>query len=115
MSEGDDRPQDTAAKLFEVTTLGMYGSASSTKKQCEFQGKTVHGLHIYKSKIENGLEKKIGHVCKYLQKCFPLGSIPQGLVPWSKCKSFQLQTPPKQCDEISLETIEFLKARAPYS
>lgn len=111
--EGDTRPQETAAKLLEVSTLGISGSASTIKKQCEYVGKTLRGLIVYKSVVEKNIEKKIGNVCKYLQKCFPLASTPIGLIPWKKCKSITLSSNVKDCDDITLETLEFLRARAP--
>jgi hypothetical protein len=130
MTQGDERPQDTASKLFEVCTFGMYGSVSSSKKRCEFIGKTVHGLLVYSVNVEMELEKKIGNVSKYLQKCFPVGALPQGLIPWKKCSLIDLRDSTmknptvknltkknltkRTLDDITQETLEYLRAtRAP--
>lgn len=109
----DDRPQDTAAKLFEVCTLGMYGSLSSTKKKCVLGGKTVHGISVYRVKVEDNLDLKIKNITRYLIKCFPLGGIPSGVLAWKKCKMFTLEEALRHpnLDGYTKETLEFLRCQ----
>jgi len=110
MSDNDERPQDTATKLLEVSTLGMYGSITSTKKLCVFQGKTINGIAVYKTKIEKNLDFKIKHISKYLLKCFPIGGILPGILAWKQCKMVSLEDALQQSnkDTITKETLEFL-------
>jgi hypothetical protein len=113
MSDKDERPQDTASKLLEVSTLGMYGPITSTKKLCVFQGKTINGILVYKINIEPNLEFKIKHISKYLFKCFPIGGIPAGILAWKQCKMVSMQDALHQSnkDSITKEILEFLKCQ----
>lgn len=109
----DDRPQDTATKLFEVCTLGMYGSLSSTKKNCVLRGKTMHGISVYTVKVEKNLDVKIKNISRYLIKCFPVGAIPPGVLAWKKCKMFTLDEALSHpnLDVYTKETLEFLRCQ----
>jgi hypothetical protein len=90
--EGDERPQESASKLLEVSTYGLLGCSSKIKKQCELVGKTLHGLTVYKFNSSNSdLDSMISGISKYLRKCFPVGGLPLGLVPWKSCKTIPLQ------------------------
>ena len=113
MSEKEERPQDTATKLLEVSTLGMYGSVSSTKKLCVFQGKTINGITVYKINIEQNLELKIQNISKYLLKCFPIGGILPGILAWRRCKMVSMEDAINQShkDEITKEILEFLRCQ----
>jgi hypothetical protein len=111
----DDRPQDSAKKLLEVSTLGMMGGISSTKKLCILQGKTIHGLSVYKISIDEHLHRYITSASKYVSKCFPLGALPAGVLAWKKCKmfSFEEALAHGNLDEFTKEALEFLKTREP--
>lgn len=113
MSDKDERPQDTATKLLEVSTLGMYGSITSTKKLCVFLGKTINGISVYKINIEPQLELKIKNISKYLLKCFPIGGILPGVLAWKGCKMVSMEDSFHQSniDSITKETLEFLKCQ----
>lgn len=113
INENDDRPQDTASKLFEVCTLGMYGSLSKTKKKCVLQGKTVHGISVYTVEVEKNVELKIKNISKYLLKCFPLGGIPTGVLAWKRCKMVSIEEIilHTNLDAFTKETVEFLRCQ----
>jgi hypothetical protein len=107
----DDRPQDTAKKLLEVSSLGLSGGISSTKKLCSLQGKTIHGLAVYRVEVNAQLADQITNATKYLSKCFPLGAIPIGMLAWKKCKMVTLDEAlaHSKLDDITKEALEFLK------
>lgn len=106
----DDRPQDTAKKLLEVCSLGLTGGISSTKKLCSLQGKTIHGLAVYRVQVEEQLAEQITNATKYFSKCFPLDALPVGVLAWKKCKMVTLEEAMGQTklDDITKEALEFL-------
>jgi hypothetical protein len=107
----DDRPQDSAKKLLEVSTLGLLGGISCTKKLCILQGKTIHGLAVYKVDVDSNLAEHITNATKYLSKCFALGASPPGMLAWKKCKMVSLEEAFKlsHIDDITREALEFLR------
>jgi hypothetical protein len=111
----DDRPQDSAKKLLEVSTLGLMGGISSTKKLCSLQGKSIHGLSVYKITINEHLHRLITSASKYFSKCFPVGALPEGVLAWKKCKMFSLEEALAHgnLDEFTKEALEYLKTREP--
>jgi hypothetical protein len=113
MSDKDERPQNTATKLLEVSTLGMYGSISSTKKLCVYQGKTINGISVYKIIIEPFLELKLKNISKYLFKCFPIGGILPGILAWKNCKKVTMEEALNHSnkDSITKEALEFLRCQ----
>jgi hypothetical protein len=95
----------------EVSTLGLTGGISSTKKLCSLQGKTIHGLAVYKVSVETHLAELITNSTKYLLKCFPLGGAPPGMLAWKKCKMVSIEEASvhSNLDDITKEALEFLR------
>ena len=108
-AELDRRPQECAAKLAEVCTLGIKGRASSLVQKCKKLGKTVNGLQVYCLEVEESLDESLNGCTQYLLRCFALGNLPPGVCAWSKCKFYDIADIKKSLDQYSRDTLQFLQ------
>lgn len=104
--DAEARPQDTAIKLLEVCSFGLLTS----KKECVYVGKTIHGITVYKVNTSQDFDSTISLISKYLTKCFPKDGVPIGLLPWKKCKCMSLPISSLPLDEITLETLQYFSS-----
>lgn len=112
-AEADRRPQDCAAKLAEVCTVGMLGRASALLKQCEKKGRTIKGMHVYVlSTPILALDEYIHHTSAHLLRCFPKNACPPGLVAWTSCKWIDC-TDVLSMDTYSYDALQHLRAQRP--
>jgi ADP-ribose pyrophosphatase YjhB (NUDIX family) len=112
-AETDRRPQDCASKLAEVCTVGMLGRASSLLKQCEKQGRSIKGMHVYVLRTSvSALDEYIQNASAHLLRCFPKSACPPGLVAWTSCKWVDLEDV-LTMDTFSYDAMQHLRARVP--
>ena len=108
-AELDRRPQECAAKLAEVCTLGMRGRASGLVKDCKKIGKTLKGMQIYVLEEQNTLASAINNCSEYMTRCFPKGAIPPGILAWSRCKFININEIKKTLDPYTQDALQFMQ------
>jgi hypothetical protein len=103
------RPQECAAKLIEVCTMGILGKAGNTlTHKCMKQGRTRNGLLVYKIQTEHdALDEQITNVSSYVLRCFPKTGVPPGLVAWTKCKWIDA-TDTTHVDSYTVDALQFI-------
>jgi ADP-ribose pyrophosphatase YjhB (NUDIX family) len=112
-AETDRRPQDCASKLAEVCTVGMLGRASSLLKQCEKQGRSFMGMHVYLLHTAiNNLDEYVHNASAHLLRCFPKNACPPGLVAWTSCKWIS-KDDVLVMDKYSYDALQHLRAQSP--
>ena len=109
------RPQKTAARLAELTTLGVLGNRNDLEVQCKSMGKTATQLQVYVLKTEvDILDTTIKSVQNYVSSCFPVDAFgkptyPLGLIPWSNVKWVSLEDAMKmKLDDVALQAVRFV-------
>jgi len=108
-AEQDRRPQDCAAKLAEVSSLGMLGRASSLVGRCAKVGKTLDGITVYLIRTElDSLDALLTSSSAYITRCFPKHGCPPGLVAWKKCKWIDYSEPHSHLDKFTRSALQFI-------
>ena len=108
-AEQDRRPQDCAAKLAEVSSMGMLGRASSLISKCVKIGKTLDGIWIYSFFTElDSLDGLLSASSAYITRCFPKNGCPLGVVAWKKCKWVDCNEPYHKLDTYTRSAFQFI-------
>jgi len=77
----ESRPKQAARRLAETSTLGLLDNYTMEKKT------TPLGIKVFVIKTENkDFATQLERVSRFNRSCFPLGSSPPGLAPWSHTK-----------------------------
>jgi len=88
----DRRPQKTAGRLAEWSTLGVLGTRADLEFQSKPSGRTPTHIQMYTLTTQNNyLDHQIRGITSYLQKAFPVdavgqSTIPSNIIPWSQVK-----------------------------
>jgi hypothetical protein len=108
-AEQDRRPQDCAAKLAEVSSLGMLGRASFLVSRCKRKGKTMDGITVYSLLTELcELDALLSASSAYITRCFPKNGCPLGIVAWKKCKWIDCDEPHPNLDTFTRSALSFI-------
>ena len=108
-AEQDRRPQDCAAKLAEVSCLGMLGRASFLVSKCARKGRTLDGIAVYSLHTElSDLDALLSSSSAYILRCFPKNGCPLGIVAWKKCKWIDCDEPHPSLDKFTQSALSFI-------
>ena len=116
------RPQKTAARLAEWSTLGILGPRNELEYHCKQQGRSALGMHVYAVKCSDLLlPSMLRGSASYLQSCSPLdalgkSTIPTGILAWrdvswkTGLEALELRLDPVSADAIRLLQTKLLRS-----
>ncbi len=113
------RPQKTAAKLAEWSSLGLLGLRSELEFRCKAQGRSALGIRVYAIETEKtDLPSMIRGTQAYISSCFPYNAVgqhavPEGLLAWRDCKFYTATDALShlRLDPASRDTVQYLQTK----
>lgn len=115
----DRRPQRTAARLAEWTSLGLLGTRNDLEYLCKLQGRSAFGMRVYAMKSELAeLPSLLRGAQSYITSSFPFNAvgervIPAGLFAWRDTNWYTgAEALALRLDPVSRDAVILLQTKA---